>query len=105
MRIREKGRENDVEVYALYWAEYRGKRQRYYLVIPYEGYEGLSAVPESESELIDPNLEATFVLRKGDYGGDLIIHSAANEDDLVYGLLDHDPEAMRIFLDRLSKVT
>lgn len=104
MRIKERDSNYDVEVYGMYWANYRGKTERFHLVIPYEGYEGLITVPESECVVTDPVLSADFILTKGDSQNDVFIHRAAFDDRLIDKLIDHDADAMKIFLERLSKL-
>lgn len=100
--LRNKGKPSygqEIEVYGIYWSE--GKRL--YFVIPYEGYEGFLAIDEKESEIVDPTLKDTFVLRKDDAGGDLFLHWAADKDNLIYDLIEHDPAAMTEFKKRLSE--
>jgi len=79
-----------VEVYAIYWAS--GKR--YHLVIPYDGYLGLTAVPEDKCEVVDSTING-FVLKKGDYGDDILVHWAVEKDGLVYRLID-PPDAAAV---------
>lgn len=98
MLILEKGRKTPAEVYGVYWCD----GERVYWVIPYQGYEGFITVSERDCDLIDHKLSASFVLRKNDAGDDLLLHWAADKGDLIYGLLDHEPDAMREFMDRLS---
>jgi len=102
MKIKPHDENHIVDVYAVYWAKKEGINQRFYLIIPYKGYEGFNACSELESDLIDPSL-SDFILKKDDYGGDLLIHYAAHKDNLIYDLIDHDPEAMAKFLDLLEK--
>ena len=98
MIIREKDRENSVEVYAIYW----DNGVRIYSVIPYEGYEGLISISEEESIVIDDSIN-NFIIRKSDYGNDIMIHKAAQQDGLIYKLIDHDAEAMIEFKRRLAE--
>ncbi|MES9962701.1 MAG: hypothetical protein ABW116_04125 [Candidatus Sedimenticola sp. 20ELBAFRAG] len=103
MRIKENNRDVDVEVYGIYWAEYQGKLQRFHFVIPYQGYEGLNAVPEVECEVTDAAISSQFRIVKNSRGNDLIIHETLLEDNLLDELIEHDPEAMKEFQRRLSK--
>lgn len=99
MLVKASNRENIVEVYGVYWID----RERIYWVIPYEGYEGFITLSEKESTVIDPKFKDDFVLRKNDAGEDLLLHWAADKNDLIYDLIEHDPEAMKEFKRRLSK--
>lgn len=99
MRVLEKGRGEPVEVYGIYWLD----GERVYWVIPYEGYEGLKTLRERDSTVIDPQLSDLFVLRKNDAGEDLFLHWAADEDDLIYALIENDPSAMLEFKRRLMR--
>jgi hypothetical protein len=72
-----------VEVYAIYWVD----GMRSHLVIPYEGYNGLIIVRENKCEVVDPSING-FILKKGDYGRDILIHWAAEKDGLIYSLAD-----------------
>ena len=64
-----------------------------FLIIPYDGYEGLTAVSESECEITDPSLDG-FRLTKGASQGDMLILSAVLEDGLLDRMIEHDPAAM-----------
>lgn len=98
MLILEKGRTTPVEVYGLYWCG----GERVFWVVPYDGYEGLVTVSEKNCELIDARFSASFLLRKNDANEDFLLHWALDEDDLIYGVLEHDPAAMQEFVRRLS---
>ena len=85
-----------VEVYAVYWVvnpDLKSHGQRIHLVIPYEGYDSFMAVPEGSSEIVDPTIN-DFVLRKSKDGWDMLVHWAAEKDDLLDRLIDgRNPEA------------
>jgi hypothetical protein len=98
MIVKEKGRENSVEVYVLYWSN----DKRYHMVIPYDGYNGLITLDQDEVEIIDPSVDG-FVVRKDDYDGEILVHKLANDDGLIYKLIDHDPDAIREFERRRSE--
>lgn len=86
-----------LDVYGIYWH----KGIRYYFVIPNEGHEGFIAMTELDTELVDNNLEETFVLRKDDYGQDMFLHWAADRDNLIHDLIDHAPNAVNEFKRRI----
>lgn len=87
----------ELEVYGVYWND----SVRVYFVIPAENYDGFLAINEKDSQLVDPILNG-FVLRKDDMGTDMFLHWAADKDDLIYDLIEHDPEAMKEFKRRLA---
>lgn len=93
MKIRELTRETEVVVVAVYWAQYQGARQRHFLVVPYDGYEGLIAVAESECEITDSSLDG-FRLVKGASQQDMLVLSSVLESDLLDRMIEHDPTAM-----------
>lgn len=99
MLIKENNRENIIEVYGVYWI----KTERIYWVIPYDGYEGFITLSEKETTVIDSSFKDTFVLRKNDAGEDLFLHWAADKGDLIYDLIEHDPEAMKEFKRRIAE--
>lgn len=78
--------------------------QRFHFVIPYDGYEGLNAVPETECEVTDSSISNYFRIVKNSIGNDLLIHEVLLEGNLLDSLIEHDPEAMKLFLNRLSKI-
>ncbi|WP_241084907.1 hypothetical protein [Candidatus Vondammii sp. HM_W22] len=100
MLVLEKGYETPVEVYGIYWID----GERIYWVIPYEGHEGFVTLSEKDSEVVDPEIKDVFILRKNDADEDLFLHWAADKDNLIYDLVDHDPEAMKEFKRRLSSL-
>ncbi|WP_095448736.1 hypothetical protein [Ochrobactrum quorumnocens] len=84
MKIVEKnGLGNVVDVYGLYWVD----GIRHHLIIPYIGYDGFVVVTETNCDVVEPDVD-DFVLRKGDYGRDILLHWAVAKDDLVYRLTD-----------------
>lgn len=89
MKIREKSREYSVEVYGLYWVD----GVRYHLIIPYNGYNGLIVVNDNKCEVTDSSID-NFIIKKGDYGRDILVNSVLERSGLIYRLVDHDPEAM-----------
>jgi hypothetical protein len=52
--------------------------------------------------MVDPVIRDFFVLRKGSLGGDAFLHWAADKDDLIYELMEHNPDAMEEFLRRVN---
>lgn len=104
MKIIEKNRRDrgeEREVYAIYWAERLGVRERYYFFIPYDGYEGVNAIRDSECEVVDISVD-DFVLIKNDNGNDMLVHKEAYRDSLLDRLIEHELEAMKEFLSRLA---
>lgn len=98
MIVREIGREDPVQVFGIYWVD----NERFYWVIPYDGYGGLMALSEREVDMVDSSLSNDFILCKdgdGD-GGDMILHWAA--EDLIEELVERDPLAMAEFLGRIK---
>ena len=87
----------EIEVFGIYWND----GVRVYFVIPYDGYDGFLALNEKETQVVDPRINDVFVLRKNDGGNDLFLHWAADKDDLIYDLVEHDTEAMKEFKRRL----
>ena len=100
MLVKANDRDKPVEVYGIYWVN----NERIYWVIPYAGYEGFATLSECESTIIDPHIDEVFVMRKNDANKDLLLHWAADKNDLIYDLIEHDPEAMKEFKRRLSKI-
>lgn len=96
MKIIEKGREKPVEVYAIYWVNNPALKmhgRRIHLIIPYEGFGGLMTVNEDDCEVFDARIDG-FVLKKDDYGGDILLHWAVEKDNLINALIEHDPRAI-----------
>ncbi|TBW45983.1 hypothetical protein EZI54_23335 [Marinobacter halodurans] len=98
MLVRANDRDEVIEVYGIYWVG----GERIYWIVPYENYEGFITLSESESTVVDPIID-NFVIRKNDAGEDLFLHWAADKNDLIYSLVEHDPEAMKQFNQRLSE--
>ena len=98
MKVKSRSGVNELEVYGYYVS----RQIRMFFVIPYVGYEGVVVVTEMEYEIINPCLDG-YILRKNDVGNDLILIKEADKDDLIYGLIEHDSNAMEKFLHRLSK--
>ena len=88
----------ELDVYGVYWND----GIRVYFVIPTKDYNGFLAINEKDSELTDSLLNG-FVLRKDDMGTDMFLHWAADKDNLIYDLIEHDPEAMKEFKRRLAE--
>ena len=99
MKVRELSRDNEAVVVAVYWAGYQGIRQMHFLVIPYEGYEGLISVLESECVITDSSLDG-FRLVKGASQEDILVLGSVLEDDLLDRMIDHDPMAMTKYRER-----
>ncbi|MEZ2126797.1 MULTISPECIES: hypothetical protein [unclassified Sinorhizobium] len=100
MKIVEKdGFNRIVEVYALYWVD----GIRHHLVIPYEGYDGFIVVNEDQCDVVDSSING-FILKKDDYGGDMLIHWAAEKGGLIYKLTDPpDADAVAELKRRLAE--
>lgn len=96
MIIREIGREEPVQVFGIYWIE----NERFYWVIPYDGYSGLMALSDREVNVVDSSLSSDLILCKDGGGGDMILHWAAA--DLIEELVERDPLAMVEFLERIK---
>ncbi|GLS13039.1 hypothetical protein [Hydrogenophaga electricum] len=101
MKICELNKNYNARVYAIYWSDYQGLMQKFFLIIPYEGYEGLSAVWEGECTVVDESLDG-FILTKGENGCDLIVDRIVLDDNLLDRLIDHDVDAMKILKKRIS---
>lgn len=91
-----------LEVYAVYWAEHEGSRQRMHMVIPHSGYPGLIAVSESECEMVDPTV-TDFTVVKDTKGDDALTHKALQERDLLERMIEHEPGASEEFLQAISE--
>ncbi|WP_240795655.1 hypothetical protein [Pseudomonas jessenii] len=96
MMVREIGREEPVQVFGIYWIE----SQRFYWIIPYDGYGGLMALSDREVNVVDASLSSDLILCKDGEGGDMILHWAA--EDLIEELVERDPQAMAEFLERMK---
>ncbi|MBI6910334.1 hypothetical protein [Pseudomonas palleroniana] len=96
MIIREIGREEPVKVFGIYWIE----NERFYWVIPYDGYCGLMALSDREVNVVDSSLSSDLILCKDGGGRDMILHWAA--EDLIEELVERDPLAMVEFLERIK---
>nr|WP_243753588.1 hypothetical protein [Pseudomonas koreensis] len=96
MIVREIGREEPVQVFGIYWIE----SERFYWVIPYDGYGGLMSLSDREVNVVDSSLSNDLILCKDGEGGDMILHWAA--EDLIEELVERDPKAMAEFLERMK---
>lgn len=93
------GLERVLEVYAIYWVD----GMRSHLVIPYEGYEGLLVVRENKCDVVDASIDG-FVLRKSSGEQDILVHWAAEKEDLLDRLIDPpDAEAVAELLRRVRE--
>lgn len=101
MKIRQFSRQNEVTVIAIYKADYGDKMENIFLVIPYDGYEGLISVAESECEITDTSLDG-YRMVKNSSQRDMIVLSIVLENDLLDRMIDHDEVAMRKFHQKLS---
>lgn len=90
------GDSDPVRVYGVYWVG----GERYFWIIPYVGYGGFLSVSEKEVSVVDDVVPSDFVVCKDGEGKDMLIHWAA--EDLLHGLVEHDPVAMDEFLMRLG---
>lgn len=96
MKIREFGRESEVAVVAMYWEKGLRKNRRIYMVVPYDGYEGLITVGEDDCELTDPSIDG-FRLAKSASNEDIIVLAIILDNDLLDRMIDHEPAAMAEF--------
>jgi len=96
MIVQEIGREEPVQVFGIYWV----KSERFYWVIPYNGYGGLMALSDREVNVVDSSLSSDLIFCKDGDGGDIILHWAV--EDLIEELVERDPVAMAEFLQRLK---
>lgn len=96
MIIREIVRQEPVQVFGVYWAE----NERFYWVIPYDGYGGLMSLSEKEVVVVDSFLSSYFMLCRDRDGGDIILHWAV--EALIEKLVDRDPLAMVELLEHIS---
>ena len=104
MKIRVLSRDNEVDVLAVYWAEYQGKREMHFLIVPYDGYEGVIVALESECEITDASLDG-FILKKVASGRDILVLGIVLEDDLLDRMIEHDPVAMAIYNEKQAVVS
>lgn len=104
MNIRELSRDNEVSVLAMYWAEYQGRMQKLFLVIPYDGYEGVTAVSESECEITNSSLDG-FKLVKGASQKDMLVREIVLEDNLLDQMIEHNPVAMAKFREKVALIS
>ncbi|QOQ74331.1 hypothetical protein IMF22_23040 [Pseudomonas poae] len=95
MIVQETGRE-PVTVYGVYWIE----GERFYWVIPYEGYGGLMSLSHKDISVIDGSLSNDLFFYKDGDGRDMILHWAA--EDILDDLVDCNPVAMTDFMSRLG---
>lgn len=96
MIIKELGREELVQVYGVYWVN----NERFYWIIPYEGYGGLITLSDKDVNVVDSSLSSDLILCKDGGGEDMILHWAA--EGLIDDLAERDPIAMAEFLRRLK---
>ena len=96
MIVREIGRAEPVQVFGIYWVG----NERFYWVIPYEGYGGLMALSDREVNIVDSTLSGDLIICKAGDGGDMILHWAA--EDLIEELAERDPQAMAEFMRRIE---
>lgn len=88
-----------VEVYAIYWMD----GLRHHLIIPYDGYNGFTVVTENNCDVVDKSING-FILRKSGNGGDILVHWAAEKDDLLDRLIDPpDAEAIAELKRRIKE--
>lgn len=99
MKVVEKNKGRILDVHGVYWVG----GIRYYYVIPYEGYEGLTALGEHECDIIDESFDPHFRLVKNSAGVDMLLHEALIRDALLDSLLEHYPSAMPEFRKRLTE--
>lgn len=97
MKIKTHDQDYELEVYCLYWSN----NIRHYLATVDLEREGLDVYTENNSTLLESSID-NFVLRKNSGGGDLLLHKAASEGDLLDDLIEHDQDATNIFLERLK---
>lgn len=95
MIVQETGRK-PVIVYGIYWVD----GERFYWVVPYEGYGGLMSLSNKEVLVIDGSLSSDLFVCKNGAGQDMILHWAA--EDIIDDLVDRNPIAMADFLGRLN---
>ena len=85
-----------VTVYAIYWATNPNIKkfgQRMQLVGPYDGYDALVVVPEESTKVIDSSIDG-YRIKKMPDGGDLIVHWAVDDGDLLFRLTENDRDAV-----------
>ena len=71
-------------VYGIYWAIHLHKLQRFFLVIdPEYGCGGFTPYSDENANVVDPGLDH-YLMIKGDYGGDAIVHKAAYLDKAFF---------------------
>ena len=58
-------------------------------------------VNKKDVQFVDWSL-LSFVLRKNDMDKNMFLHWVADKDDLIYDLIEHNPESMTEFKRRLS---
>ncbi len=93
MFVKEKSREFSTRVLAMYWVD----GERYHLVIPYEGYNGLVVITEKECEITDNRIDDMIIIRLSQ-GRDVLINTIIDNNDIYAEMVDHQPDAMAQFL-------
>lgn len=104
MKIRVLSSDNEVDVLAVYWAEYQGKREMHFLIVPYDGYEGVIVALESECEITDSSLDG-FSLTKGASEGDMLVLGIVLDNNLLDRMIEHDPVAMAMYREKQAVVS
>ncbi len=99
MKVRELSVMSESEVLAVYWAEYRGKMERMYLVIAREWDDGATALAESECEVTDSSLDG-FSLIKNESQFDMLVLRTVVKDNLLDRMIDHSSDAMAEYRKR-----
>ena len=85
-----------INVYAIYWIA----DETYFLGEP-PGYFGLLAYKSSDVEVVDNSLSTDFCfMQKGTFSG--VIDRILFDDNLLDRLLELEPEAHRLFSERLQ---
>lgn len=97
MKIRELSREADVDVIEFYWID----DILHFLVIPYDGYEGVIAVTAERCKVTCPIID-NFIYKEYDYGGIVFVHELAS-DGLIERMINHEPGANAEFLERVRR--
>lgn len=97
MIVQEKDSSESVAVHAIYWID--GKR--YYLVIPYQGFEGLDVLSKDDCIVLDQRIGNEFVLYENN-GVDILVNKALLENDLLSRAIDFEPGAIDEYLALLK---
>jgi hypothetical protein len=98
MKIRENTSEQIFIVYGVYW---HGNKT-YFYCFPRNSV-GISSFDEDEIEIVDRTIDSDFEYVRTDERISGIFHKSLLKDQLMDGLLEHDPTAYNKFVSLIGK--